>query len=119
MFWKRDVILAQEYLAFLLLNLCDLFLTGYILHNNGLEANGVAAWILTKFHGQGFVFYKFGLMIVLVACCEGISLKNIRTSRLIVTVGCLVYALLVIYECCLIFAHITGPASGQFPASSF
>jgi len=117
-FWKRDVVLAQEYLAFLLLNLCDLFLTGYILRNNGLEANGVAAWILTKFHGQGFVVYKFGLMVVLVACCEGISLKNIRLSRFIVTFACLMYVLLVIYECCLIFGHITGPASGQSPLSS-
>lgn len=117
MFWKRDVILAQEYLAFLLLNLCDLFLTGYILRNNGLEANGLAAWILGKFHGQGFVVYKFGLMVLLVACCEGISHKNIRLSRLIVTGACLVYVLLVIYECCLIFAHITGPAAGLPPAA--
>jgi len=117
-FWKRDVVLAQEYLAFLLLNLCDLFLTGYILHNNGLEANGMAAWILEKFHGQGFVAYKFGLMIVLVACCEGISLKSIRTSRVIITAACLVYVLLVIYECVLIFAHISGPASGLLPSAS-
>jgi len=118
-FWKRDVVLAQEYLAFLLLNLFDLFLTGYILRHHGLEANGMAAWILARFHGQGFVVYKFVLMVVLVACCEGISLKSVPTARLIVTAGCLVYLLLVIYESCLIFARISGPASGLFfPPSS-
>lgn len=118
MLFKRDVVLAQEYLAFLLLNLFDLFLTGYILRNQGLEANGIAAWILNHFHGQGFVVYKFALMILIVACCEVISLKNIRTSRVIITGACLLYVFLVIYECFLIFSHISGPASGLLPSSS-
>ena len=42
MFFKRDVVLAQEYLGFLLLNLFDLFLTGYIFRHQGQEANGAA-----------------------------------------------------------------------------
>lgn len=111
MFFKRDVALAQEYLAFLLLNLFDLFLTKYIIDHHGMEANGMAAWVLAHFHGRGFVAYKFGLMVVLVVCCEGISLKSLPTSRLIVTVGCFVYVLLVFYECFLIFTHISGPAA--------
>lgn len=109
MFFKRDVVLAQEYLGFLLLNLFDLFLSGYIFRHHGMEANGLAAWVLEHGHGWGFAVYKFLLVLVLVLCCEGISLKSIRTSRLIITVACFLYVLLVFYESFIIFTHITGP----------
>ena len=110
MFWKRDVVLAQEYLAFLLLNLLDLFLTGYIFKHGGIEANGIAAFILSsRFGGSGFAVYKFALVLVLVTCCEVISLKSLRTARFIVTLGCLVYLCVVFWEAYLIYTHVTGP----------
>lgn len=106
MFFKRDVLLAQEYLGFLLLNMFDLFLTGYIFSHGGREANGLAGWIYTKYGEQGFAFYKFGLVAVVVLACEGISLKNIRTPRIIVTSGCLVYLLIVFWEVFLIITQV-------------
>ena len=109
MFWKRDVVLAQEYLAFLLLNLLDLFLTGYIFRHEGMEANGLAAYIFEHFGGAGFAVYKFLLVLVLVVCCELISVKRPRTARFIVTLGCLVYLCVVFWEVYLIYTHITGP----------
>ncbi len=114
MFFKRDIVLAQEYLGFLLLNLFDLFLTGYIIRHHGLEANGLPAWILSKYHGQGFAVYKFFLVLVVVLACEGISLKSLRKARFIVTLGCLLYLAVVFWECFLIFTHVSGPASGLF-----
>ena len=108
MFFKRDVLLAQEYLGFLLLNMFDLFLTGYIFHHGGMEANGLAGWIYGRFGQPGFAVYKFGLVMIVVVACEGISLKNIRTSRIIVTAGCLVYLLIVFWEVFLIITQVNG-----------
>ncbi len=108
MFLKRDVILAQEYLAFTLLNLFDLFLTGYIFGHGGMEANGLAAYIWSHYHGIGFTIYKFLLVAVIVTVCEIISLKSIRKARLVVTFGCFIYVLVVLYESALIYTHITA-----------
>lgn len=109
MFFKRDVLLAQEYLAFMLLNLFDLFLTGWIFRNNGSEANGLAVFILDHFHLIGFVIYKFCLVIIVVLACEGISVQSVRKSRIVITSGCLVYLFIVFWECFLIMTYINGP----------
>jgi len=107
-FFKRDVLLAQEYLGFLILNLFDLFLTRYIFSQGGIEANGLAAMIYEKHGPQGFAIFKFALVAVVVVACEGYSLKNIRISRLIITVGCLVYLLVVFWEVFLIITQAHG-----------
>jgi hypothetical protein len=113
-FFKRDVVLAQEYLGFLLLNLFDLFLTGYLLNrighsgNLGQEANGAAAWIMTHYGMRGFAFYKFLLVLVVIVACEGVSLQSVRKSRVIVTVGCLIYLGVVLWECFLVLTEING-----------
>lgn len=108
MFFKRDLLLAQEYLGFLLLNIFDLFLTGYIFQHGGMEGNNVAAWIYDHFGQSGFAFYKFGLVTIVVLACEGISVKSLRTSRIIVTFGCLVYLLIVFWEVFLIITQVNG-----------
>ena len=112
MFFKRDVVLAQEYLGFLLLNLFDLFLTGYLLGQRGAmgtqgqEANGAAVWVMTQFGLRGFALYKFLLVLVVVLACEGVSLQSVRTSKIIVTAGCALYLLVVCWECFLILTQI-------------
>lgn len=108
MFFKRDVLLAQEYLAFLLLNIFDLFLTGYIFKLGGMEGNNLANWIWAHYGQRGFAFYKFGLVAIVVLACEGYSIKSIRISRIIVTVGCLVYLLVVFWEVFLIITQGNG-----------
>jgi hypothetical protein len=115
-FFKRDVVLAQEYLGFCLLNLFDLFLTGYIFKHGGLEANSVAAIIYQYGHPLGFAIYKFLLVLVVILACEGISIKSTRKARLIVTFGCLIYLIVVFWESYLVFTHITGPLSTPHPA---
>lgn len=106
---RRDVILAQEYLAFILLNLFDLLLTGYIYGHEGMEANGLAAIVLGRFGPVGFVFYKFVLVGIVISACEVISHHRLHTARLIVLGGCILYLLVVFWESGQIFAHITGP----------
>ena len=114
MFFKRDVVLAQEYLGFLLLNLFDLFLTGYLLGRHGFsggsgqEANGAAAWIMGQYGLRGFAVYKFLLVLVVVLACEGVSLQSIRKSKAIITTGCLLYLAVVFWECFLVLTEING-----------
>jgi hypothetical protein len=119
MFFQRDVRLAQEYLAFLLLNMFDLFLTGYIFKNGGMEANGVAVWVMSlslKYGLMFFAIYKFLLVIIVVLACEGIATRSILKSKIIITAGCLVYLFLVIYESQLIYHNITGVSHQASPA---
>lgn len=106
MFFKRDLTLTQEYLGFLLLNVFDLFLSGYIFRNGGREGNGAALWIQHRFGDVGFAVYKFLLVVVVVLACEGISLKNLRLARQIVTAGCVVLTLVVCWEVFLIFTRV-------------
>ena len=106
MFAKRDLILGQEYFAFLLLNLFDLFLTGYIFKNEGQEANGFALWILNHFGLAGFAVYKFLMVTFLIVVCEVIALFNLPRARLVILGGCAVYVLVVMWECYLIFSNI-------------
>ena len=93
----------------MLLNLFDLFLTGYIFRHHGSEANGVAIWFLKNTGLWGFVAYKFCLVIIVVLACEGISIQSIRKSRIVITAGCLVYLFIVFWECFLILTYINGP----------
>ena len=117
MFFKRDVILAQEYLAFTLLNLFDLFLTGYIYTPRRQEANGLAAYDLARpdYHDVGVCRlqvsagggHRHGLR-------DHLPEKRPK-ARLVVTFGCFVYVLVVLYECALIYTHITGPSTRRSP----
>jgi hypothetical protein len=109
MFAKRDVILAQEYLGFLLLNMFDLFLTGWIFRHSGQEANGAALFILKHFGLSGFALYKFIMVCALILICEVISVFNLKYARLVILGGCALYVLVVMWECFLIFQYIDHP----------
>ena len=112
---KRDVILGQEYLAFILLNLFDLLLTGYIYSHQGLEANGLAAAVLNRFGPVGFVFYKFALVSIVVGACEAIAAHRVRTARLLVLGGCVLYLFVVLWESAQIVTHVSWPTLGLTP----
>ena len=123
MFFTKDLILAQEYLAFLLLNLFDLFLTGYIFKHHGMEANGIALLVLHRYGLLGFAIFKFLLVTVLVLICEVIATHKLKSARMVILLGCFVYGFVVIYESVLIFQHIDRPevqqASITTPPHSF
>jgi hypothetical protein len=107
--------LGQEYLAFLLLNLFDLFLTGYIFRHNGSEANGVALYILKHFQERSaglaaFAIYKFLMVSFIVIICEVVATRSVGKARLIMLVGCITYFGIVLYESYGIYFYITNPA---------
>jgi hypothetical protein len=118
MFTKRDLVLGQEYFGFLLLSICDLFLTGYIFRNGGMEANGLPAWILKNWGLMGLALFKFGMVMFLIIICEVIAMFNIQRARFVILGGCAVYVLVVLYECVLIFQNIDKPMLHPDPPPS-
>jgi len=107
--FKKDVILAQEYLGFLLLNLFDLFLTGWIFRHSGQEANGIAALVLKYWGLRGFAIFKFVMTAIVIVICEVIGkYSNVRARQLILGASTL-YVLVVFWEIYLIFAFILHP----------
>jgi hypothetical protein len=118
---KKDLILGQEYMAFLLLNVFDLLLTGWIFKHNGMEANGLAAFILNNFgqHGDSvFAIYKFLMVVVVIVICEIIASKSIAKAKLIMLLGCVVYFGVVLYESYLIYQFIGIQSLGSTSDSS-
>jgi hypothetical protein len=105
---RQNVKYAQEYLAFVLLNLFDLFLTGYIFRYEGMEANAAAQAIIERYGYLGFVVYKFALVTIVVLACEAIAKKNEQLAKIIIMFGCIVYTALVLYEIALIVHVIHG-----------
>jgi hypothetical protein len=106
MLFKKDVVLAQEYLGFLLLNLFDLFVTGYIFRHSGQEANGIALWVLNHFGLRGFAVFKFLMVVFIIAVCEIISLKDIKRARAVIVGACVLYVCVIFWEAALIFQYI-------------
>ena len=103
-------------MAFLLLNLFDLFLTGYIFSHKGSEANGLAAFILDHFGRYGkeaFAIYKFFMVVFIIFICEVIASKSTFKARIIMILGITIYFGVVLYECDLIYNYISIPMSRQ------
>ena len=103
---RKHVELAQEYLAFTLLSLFDLFLSGYIFRHNGSEANGPPIAIIARFGLQGLAIYKFIMVAIVVLACEGIATKSVKKARYLIIGGIVVMVGLVIYESILIALNI-------------
>ena len=104
--FKKDVVLAQEYLGFLLLNLFDLFLTGYIFRHSGQEANGIPALVLKYWHLTGFAIFKFAMLVVIIMLCETISLFNVKRARQLILGACTLYVVVVFWEVYLILVDV-------------
>lgn len=116
MFFKRDLVLGQEYLAFLLLNLFDLFLTGWIFKNHGMEGNSLPAYVLQNYGLRDFALFKFMMVVFIIVLCEAIAIASIRKARFVIMAGCIVYLFVVVYESYLIITNIWLPdPSDQAP----
>jgi hypothetical protein len=48
------------------------------------------------------------LVLIVICACEGVSLQSVRKSKIIITVGCLIYLAVVFWECFLVLTQING-----------
>ena len=95
---RRHVALADYYLAFVLLNVADLFFTGVYFRMGGHEANRFAAWIIALFGLRGLVVIKFLLATLVVGICETLHPRRPALARSLILLGCAVYALVVLLQ---------------------
>lgn len=107
---NKPLILAQEYLAFVLLNVFDLFLTGWIFRNHMMEGNRLANFVISHFGLIGVVCFKFAVVIFVIIVCEIIAQDNIKTAKHLLVGACLLYLCVVVYECYGIVHFIGGIA---------
>lgn len=115
--FKKDVVLAQEYLGFLLLNIFDLFLTGFIFKHSGQEANGIAALVLKYGHLAGFAIFKFAMVAFIITLCEVISLFKVERARQVIIGACALYVVIIFWETYLIFAYVDHPMRTPKPVA--
>ncbi len=95
---RGQVALSDYYLAFVLLNLGDLFMTGLYIRLGGHEANRLARWIWETFGARGFAIYKFALVGVVVAICEILYSRRPALARAVIVGGCVVFALVILIQ---------------------
>jgi hypothetical protein len=104
--FRKPLVLAQEYLAFVLLNLFDLFLTGYIFRHSGEEANGLAALVLRIGHHTGFAIFKFIMLAAIIILIETIAQHNLQRAKQVLYAAIAIYVGVIIWESYLILTYI-------------
>jgi hypothetical protein len=100
----RVPVLSDEYMAFTLLNVFDLFLTAFLMTVGHAEANPVGAHVLDRWGFSGFSLFKFGLVFVVVSGLEALFYFRPASATFLSRAAVFVYVALVLYEATLIAA---------------
>jgi hypothetical protein len=74
---RRGMLYENTYVWFVFLSCLDIFLTWCVLYRGvGVEANGVAAWVIARFGRVGMVLFKLALVVVVILVCEAVGRRN-------------------------------------------
>ncbi|MCI0464218.1 MAG: DUF5658 family protein [Gemmataceae bacterium] len=90
---------------FVTLSLTDFLLTWYLLEQRGgrfYESNPVARWFLVQFGWAGLAAFKTAVVLLVVGVALLVSRRRPRTSRRVLTFGCLTTGVVVLYSCFLL-----------------
>ena len=106
LFLTRSLPLETETCVFILVNALDLFMT-YILLKNGnfVESNGLANSILENFDYRGVVYFKFGVVGVVVIVAQIMAIRRVNAARRLLKIGSLVVFGVVLYSTFLLFRY--------------
>lgn len=106
LFLTRPLPLETETCIFILVNALDLFMT-YILLKNGnfVESNGLANSILENFDYRGVVYFKFGVVAVVVTVAQIMATRRVNAARRLLNIGSLVVFGVVLYSAFLLFKY--------------
>ncbi len=80
-FLRRPVLYPTLYTGFVFLGAMDIMLTWVILHDEGVELNILADWIIRNHNLLGVVLFKFSMVVLVVAICEIVGRHNERIGR--------------------------------------
>lgn len=99
---RRPLPMSDEYAGFLLLNMFDLFLTGYIFRHGGEEVNPVGIWVMDRFGMSGFAVFKFAMVAFAILIIEVIYRLRPDRARSLLNTANLVYLGVILWECVLL-----------------
>lgn len=99
---RRPLPMSDEYAGFVLLNVFDLFLTGYIFRHGGEEVNPVGVWVMERYGMSGFALFKFGMVALVVLIIEMIYRLRPERARSLLNAANFVYLGVILWECVLL-----------------
>jgi hypothetical protein len=79
------VLYENHYTWFVLVSALDLMLTWVVLQLGGREANGLAAAVLERFGLEGMIYFKFALVVFVIALCEIVGRRDRGAGRKLAT----------------------------------
>lgn len=100
---RRPTPMGDEYGGFLLLNVFDLFLTGYIFRHGGREVNPVGVHVMDRYGMAGFALFKFAMVAFIILVAEGVYRIQPRRARQLMTGANLIYVGVILWECILLW----------------
>lgn len=99
----RPLPMGDEYGGFLLLNVFDLFLTGYIFRHGGREVNPVGIHVLERYGLAGFAVFKFLMVAFIIVVAEVVYRIQPQKARQLMTGANLIYFGVILWECILLW----------------
>ena len=98
--------LETETTRFILANALDLFMTFLLLYfsnrgwlqKNVFESNAIANYFLSRWGTKGLVFFKFGLVALVVVIAQIVARKRLDTARWLLNLGAIFVAGVVVYS---------------------
>lgn len=96
----RSIPLETETAWYVLLNVCDILATWALLKRNSgfIESNPIARWF---YHGWGFsgmVWFKLGMVALVVTIAQVVARKNEPLAQLLLVFGCVAVGGVFIYS---------------------
>ena len=121
--FAQRVHMPRATLAFLLLNLADIVLTGALIADpliDAYESNAVAAAWFERAGMPGMIALKCIMMIIIMIICELIYKYRPPVARRLLKALCVVVAVVVCYSVAIILKHhmvhaLTASAAGPAP----
>lgn len=122
-FWRRwlggPLPLQTETTLFIFVSVLDVFMTFLLLWSSAnehlrvrfWESNPVARYFLDGWGIKGLVYYKLGLVTLVVVATQVIARNKPNTARWLLILATVVAAVVVIYSVTLLLRH-TGPLPG-------
>ena len=98
-FWNHQLPLERKTCVFILVNALDVIMTYLLLvTGNFIESNQIANFFLARWGMKGMVYFKFGLVAVVVVIAQIVARKKFTTGRNLLKFGTFFVAGVVIYS---------------------
>ncbi len=97
---RRGIPLENETAWYALLSLCDVLATWALLRRNTgfVESNPVARWFYDGWGLAGMVWFKLGMVTLVVMIAQVVARKNEPLARLLLVFGCVACGIVFLYS---------------------